>query len=394
MAPGVKTTSEHGDRIWRGKDVDVTMLEGHLTDLWKTLARKKDMQPVRTHIFNLVVYVGEHAHAHRILDSLNALGQLHPSRTVVLIADLNKTESTIDAEVILRADSSQSISVCHEQVLLTVHGRAADHLSSVVIPLVLPELPTYLWWPGQPLFGHRMFHRLLSSADHLVVDSAQFESPGDSLADLARLCTGPHGVTDFNWARLTPWREIITQFFDGERMLQHVRHIQSMRLEFGKGGGSQGEVTSSVLLLLGWMANQLDWVPDTTLDRPAQNGVTLSVLQRERRIPIDLVFREHGPDNACRLMNIEIRSKPPGSTPAVFRVSRSSDLQHVRTSIKVGDETEISRVLPLEVRDDVELLAAELEITGQDNLYDAVVASASRMAGRETWNPGGMGTHR
>lgn len=380
--------AELGPLEWSGHDVDVTTLESRLNGLWHDLSRQAPhIHPVRTRIFNLVIYAGDRSAAETVIQQLKALRYIHPSRTIVLVSDRLHRTTCVDADLVLQCDGAtpDRPGVCHERIVLTVCGRAADHLGSIVNPLLRAGLPTFLWWSGQPLFGHRVFHRLLEISDHLVVDSAQFDRPGDALGDLAHVCAGRQAVNDFNWARLTPWREIIAQFFDGPGLAPYVWGIRSIRVEFGRGEGDSGRATSSVLLLLGWMASLLGWEPETTLDRPLGEDITVTILQRDRVIPVDLVFGEYGSEAACKLMSLCISAEAPGCPPATFTVNRSQDLDHVHISSRVGEEAEVTRVVPLGLSSDADILTDELERTGKDLLYDQVVREASRMAGREVW---------
>ncbi len=374
---------------WQGQDIDTTTLNRQLTEMWSRINHEAATTgAMRTHVYNLVVYAADEAELHRTSASLRGLGKRHPSRAVLLRAERFAPRASVDA--VIHVSCTDSVGgrppLCHEQVLIEARGRAADHLASVVIPLLVPELRTYLWWPGQPLFGHRVFHRLLSVADQLVVDSAEFDSPGDGMANLVRLCDRKQGVSDFNWTRLRPWRDVITQFFDGPQWSPYAKSIRSVRLEFGSGGNSS-LVTSGVLLLLGWMASRLGWAPETTLDNLASGDVTLAVIQGERVIPIDVRFADRGADAAGRLIAVEVVSQPRGEAPARFTVDRTDDLDHARVVTAVHDGPEITRVIPLELKTDVQLLADELELWGHDTLYDKAVDMAGRMAGREVWVP-------
>ncbi len=375
---------------WQGQGVDLTTVDRQLSSLWKQLANESETAcPVRTHVFNLVVYTESRSEADRIAGGLKKLASRHPSRAIILISDRAEERSSIDAELTVECppEAANLPSLCYECIVLTIHGRAADHLSSVVIPLLMADLPTYLWWPGQPPFGHRALHRLLSVADQLVIDSAEFASPGDGYADLARLCSGKQGVNDFNWARLAAWREIIAQFFDGPTLAPYASAIRSVRVEFGAGGENYARPMSGVLLLVGWMASRLGWEPETTLDSTVKHAVTLSVLQGDRVIEIDFRFRSHGDPAAGRLMLVEIHCEGESGEHAVFTVSRSADLQHAHIATHTGDGQDLSRVIPLNIQSDEELLADELEAAGHDQLYESVVEMASRVAGRELWAP-------
>src|SRR5439155_920387 len=80
-----------------------------------------------------------------------------------------------------------------------------------------PDLPVFLWWTGTPPIGSRSFGDLLRLTDRLIVDSADFARPEVTLPTIARISETAHGrfgLTDLNWTRLTPWREIATAFFD------------------------------------------------------------------------------------------------------------------------------------------------------------------------------------
>jgi glucose-6-phosphate dehydrogenase assembly protein OpcA len=388
-ASGLPSTVSH-TLEWSGDDVDLTTVYHQINELRKDLSRQlDDVSPVVTHVFNLVVYTDSVDLAERVASDLASVSHRHPSRAIILIADRWHRESPIDAEVRLMcaAGTGGGPPLCFEQVFVKVQGRAADHLASVVVPLLMPEIPTYLWWPGQPLFGHRLFHRLLVSADQLVIDSGQFRSPGDGLNDLARLCSGRYGVNDINWARLKPWREIIAQFFDAPQLTPYAYGIKTISLVFGDGEGDYGQSTSGLLLLLGWVASELGMEPETTLDTVATRDVSLSLLQGHSLIDIDVNFRTLGAGSAGRLMSIEMHAEAKDAPEAVFVVRRSSDLLHAHVTMRVGTESEIKRVVALDIKEDPVLLADELAAAGHDYLYERVVEMAARIAGREVWLP-------
>lgn len=374
---------------WKGTDVDTTTIERHISHLWRDVTSESAFPgAVRTSILNLVVYTRDEESAARVSEELRRNSRRHPSRTIILVGDRLRAGSSVDASVsVYCANSGGSARpLCYEEITITGHGRVADHLPSVVIPLLIAELPTYLWWPGQPPFGHRTFHRLLSIADQLIIDSSQFNSPGDGLANIALLCFAKQGVNDFNWRRMEPWREVLVQFFDGPSWTPYAYGIRSARLEVGSGASGEGP-TAAILLLLGWVASRLGWEPETTLDGAVTQDTTVSVLQGDRVVPIDIVFNNHGREAAGRVVQLEIVSQPKGMPPARFRVERGEDGSHARVTMRVHDGVEISRVVPLAINTDTDLLTFELELAGHDRLYESVVDMASRMAGREIWMP-------
>jgi glucose-6-phosphate dehydrogenase assembly protein OpcA len=390
MHGAVSEMQAPAESTWNGTDVDTTTIEGHISRLWRDVTSESAFPgAVRTSILNLVVYTRDGETASRLSDELRENSRRHPSRTIILVGDRLRSGSSVDADVSVYCSggSGGARALCYEEIRITGHGRVADHLASVVIPLLIPELPTYLWWPSQPPFGHRTFHRLLSIADQLVIDSAQFHSPGDGLANIARLCFAKQGVNDFNWSRMAPWRDVLVQFFDGPAWAPYAYGIRSVLIEIGSGPGSDRSPTAALLLLSGWVASRLGWEPETTLDGLATQDTTISVLQGDRVIPIDLVFAEYGPSAAGRVVKLEIVSQPKGMPPARFTVERIDDGAHARVTMRVHEGAEVTRVVPLAIQSDTELLTGELELAGHDRLYENVVDMASRMAGREIWMP-------
>ncbi len=73
-----------------------------------------------------------------------------------------------------------------ERVWLEVHGSASRHLSSIAIPLLLADLPMFLWWPGPVPHQH---HQLSDTADRLIVDSSQFGHASDLAVRGWRTCS-------------------------------------------------------------------------------------------------------------------------------------------------------------------------------------------------------------
>ena len=72
--------------------------------------------------------------------------------------------------------------MCYEEVILTVRGEAADHLSaSSRRSSSMTCRP--MWWPGDPPFNDPVFDQLVEMGDRVLFDSSDF---GDLLGGLRR----------------------------------------------------------------------------------------------------------------------------------------------------------------------------------------------------------------
>ena len=108
---------------------------------------------------------------HRV-DSLTKSNDTLRQQTIQLEAEVSAQE---------RSESGHRVST--ERVILHAHGEPARHLASLAAPLLIPDLPVILWWPGRPQFDSPLFDDLCELADRLVVDTDE----GFDDADLKRL---------------------------------------------------------------------------------------------------------------------------------------------------------------------------------------------------------------
>ena len=106
---------------------------------------------------NLVVIARRPEIAERGAATIQALTGRHPSRTIVVQSADPDGPSWVDARieahcVLPRADAPET---CAETIHLIAGGEAGRHLSAIVTPLIIHDLPVTVWWPGEPPFTSR-----------------------------------------------------------------------------------------------------------------------------------------------------------------------------------------------------------------------------------------------
>jgi glucose-6-phosphate dehydrogenase assembly protein OpcA len=207
---------------------------------------------IRASVANLVVVTPTRAAGQRALAAVEELGSRAPSRCVVLIAEPPEGRQGVRswARVVNRRPDQGPEVVWEEVVVQTnVHP---SHLTAVVLPLLLPELPVFTWWEGTPPFDQQVFDELTSVTDRLIVDSAAFADP---LADLRRLAAAvgqvAPAVTDCAWGRLTPWRELLAAPFGAPGLRPALDRIRWLRVDSVEPTAGQE--------LTGWFASRLGW---------------------------------------------------------------------------------------------------------------------------------------
>ncbi len=304
----------------------------------------------RASVLNLIVVAGSERQLTEISHILDRLSVTNPSRTLILLAQHDRTAAKLEAEVSAQTRTESGHRVTTERVLLHAHGKVATHLASLVTPLLIPDLPVMLWWPGRPAFDNPLFDDLCQLADRLIVDTDEgFEPP-----DLKRLLEVAHreqasaSIGDFNWARLIPWRHLAAQFFDMPGMLDRLAQIQGLAVYHGRDGS-----TTQARLLAGWMQGRMATV-----------GID---------VPVELRLDDAHEHGVYRFL---IYSRGEDG-PARFSISHQPG-GRLSTEIRLGDQDFVDRTVRLARRSAEELLALELTLPGHDVLFEEALAASLR----------------
>lgn len=345
-------------------------------------ARERGHAIARTAVLNIVVCADREAHARRAAQIIGRLALRHPARAIIVWAD--RAERELDLGIDLRCgvptvgDGEQ---VCYEQVLVRMRGDDDERIRSVVIPLLVPDLPVFLWWTDSPPKARR-FDDLLAVADRLVVDSADFARPEPTLARLARLVTDGRriAITDLNWTRLTPWRELTAQFFDVAAWRPFLDDPIGVRVGFGVDMDGRDIHPSQALLFVGWLASRLGW-RRAEHAAPSEAGGLLFRMRSATGAPVMIRVRprfEYGVD-AGDTTGVRLQCRIRGAV-AEFVLKRSPDVRHVTATVQVGGAVRSQRVVPLPAPRIEELMAEELTIVGSDRVYEAALHTLTALA--------------
>jgi glucose-6-phosphate dehydrogenase assembly protein OpcA len=280
--------------------------------------------------------------------------------------------------------------VCYEEVVLTVRGEAATHLAGVVAPLLIHDLPTHIWWPGDPPFHDGVFEQIVDLGDRVLVDSSDF---GDLLAGLRRLGTlrRRSGIGDLSWERLSWWQERTAQFFDAPRFRRYLPNLSRLQIRYAVAppGSARDDDADEIapgvaspmaeaLLYAGWIATRLGWRRYATLDPLADGGFRLRLEGKHEMVELDLrsvVIDDARPGD---LLSVRLRSL--GETGAAeFIIDREGDDAMVATN--ADGMTALLRRVSLETRREPELLSAQLTVDVAEPVYeDALRAAAILLA--------------
>lgn len=360
------------------RSVDVREIEDALTQLWMS-NQAGGRSGMQAYTLNLIVFAGSTVDPAEVQSIAAKIGVLHPSRTIIVQAG-GGAETRLRAWISAQCDYQGGESGGSEQIVLEAAGDGVRQLPGSVIPLLIPDVPVVLWWPGDGLFNHPIFPSLMDASDQLVIDSSAHADPLMVLSRLYSLGTEEYpGVSmrDLAWARLTPWRELTAQFFDAPTTRPYLDGIHRVQVAYAQGAEERIN-PEQALLYASWLASRLEWEVIPNLRRLGRE--TLLVV-RSGDAPITLEFSAlHTTDLPPGCLLATILTAQSGDGMATFAIRRADDREHTVATMDIHGQAPQERIVPMEEGSIGNILADEVSTLRRDRVFEEALEVAVRLA--------------
>jgi hypothetical protein len=226
---------------WTGEDVRLAQVERALAGL-RHESSASGTPSLRTSVMTHIVWTPEEW-LERARATLSGMDERHPSRTVMLVPEHDAGADRIDATAWLECYAVPGVErvVCSEVVELRLLGRRAKAPASVVVPLLIADLPVFCRWRGEPPWGADELQQLVGVVDRLIVDSTEWDDlpyPYGRLSELFERAA----VSDIAWARTSRWRALLASLWPG------IADVGTIRIR-----GTEAQAW----LLVGWLRSRL-----------------------------------------------------------------------------------------------------------------------------------------
>jgi glucose-6-phosphate dehydrogenase assembly protein OpcA len=281
VAQALSAAPVHAEE-WVGEDVGLADVERALWQLRDESARGTEGPDLRTSVMTHLAWVpAEWREA--AVDTLAGLGERHPSRGILMFPEPSAVDG-IDAKVSVLAFPLRGgrRHVAAEVVELTLRGRRASAPASIVIPLLVSDLPVFLRWRGELPFGAPELEQMLGVCDRLVVDSREWKDPAGAYRELEPVFEQT-AVSDIAWRRTWPWRRALAGLWP------EIAEAGELRI---------ASPPAEALLLVGWLRSRLGrpvkLVHEVTgrIESVAVDGKSVSVSSGEKTSSSDLLSAE------------------------------------------------------------------------------------------------------
>ena len=272
-----------------------------LDDLHRDALRAATVEStqVRLSVINIVAACNDPALIDGAVETVVTVAERHPARAIVIHADRERP-AMIESDISLQPTPMGSYV---ELVRIDVGGAPALHLTSIVQPLLIPDIPVHLWVVGSPPLEQAFRPDALALVDRILLDTEEYADTGTTLRlirDVIEAYDGRLCVGDLTWERLRPWRDAVAHAFAGPAMRPWLRRITSLHLvSAGAPAPMQAE------LITGWLASRLSWPADggpevVTSAVPLQSSVAgalqhLRVRCSDGRHTARIDVERHGP---------------------------------------------------------------------------------------------------
>ncbi len=398
------------------REVELTAIEPELDNLWReenanALASGSHAES-RNSVLTLVCFAGNDVEAELALRVVEKLGAIHPSRAIVVDARsaLASESEPVRAFVSTRSQWAGGAKSYGETILITAPASAVRHLPGTVLPLIVSGLPAFLWWTGEPPWGSEQLEAMVDGCDRLIVDSSEMAHPEGSLValeDLLRRKASSCVVSDFNWTRQEPWRELVAQFFDGPETQPYLWGIDRLSIEYAAGSEDRPANAAQAYIFAGWMASRLNWRFQSSRGRSGEDegaqhllkdgdghNLTIEVTPRYG-VPIQQwldITSDDDPDRSSpsrsrrgrvgpgALMSVYLHSRSSGNE-ATFAIAREADLEHASTLCQIAGSAPPSQTVHLPSLGEAAVLTEQLKMIGHDTVYEDALTMAALLIG-------------
>ena len=316
---------------------------------------------LRASVLNLIVVTDEDSAAD-VTRSVSNIAGRYPSRAILLISD-PQGENNVDVQVaaFCSVRGGSGAQVCAEQVTIHAEGPPAEHLETLAGPLLVSDLPVFLWYPGPFTTDSPEFAGMASLADRIILDPAAAGDCARSLPEIAALLDEDEdsAVGDLQWVQLSPWRSLVSELFSSPERTGELERLRKVEILYAPDGECRA------LLFTGWLASALGW----RLEGAAHTG---NVREVSFAGPSGEITVEMSPASSdARFREVRLYSDDYG-----FEVARSNDLSQARTTVSRDGEVLAERTVHLGTFDLGVMLGEELRYRGRDEAYEAALRTA------------------
>jgi hypothetical protein len=238
--------------------VAVPEIESELNEIWESLEAP---QKTRAALFNLIVYGQDLDHLSYVQAGTRQILEKYPCRVIYLIEDRTAADDYLKVDVSVESMGTEACPVSCDKIKIEFSGQERERVPFILLPHVLPDLPIYLWWTGDPSQGEDLFSLIERQIGRIIFDPDSLAALPEYARFALDLMERFQGyASDLSWTLIDGWREAVAKTFADEEHLEQLKKAKSLTLTYTeKSGALCGDCRIPSLYLQAWIASQMGW---------------------------------------------------------------------------------------------------------------------------------------
>jgi glucose-6-phosphate dehydrogenase assembly protein OpcA len=310
----------------------------------------------------------------------DAIAAQNPCRIITLCPILGEEDTGVTAQVSaycpIQKGGTVSSLICCEYITLRGTKSALQRVGDMVISLMIPDLPRFIWWKATPNPEQELFKKLSENCHCVILDSCYFSDPESEFLKMQELIDSEIYLADLNWHRLSPWQELTAAAFDPPERRASLVDLDQITIDYEKGNAAQA------FMFLGWIASRLGWEPvsytetggDYDLKHIQFNGPKQNLIRAElAAIPVADAGEIIGD-----LIGLSLTSTNPNANCATILCSETTGCMRMES----GGTAQFSRTEQVTALPDQKaeyLMGQQLQRWGRDVLYEESLAVTAQI---------------
>lgn len=230
-------------------------IESTLQSIWDALAQENK---TRASLFNLIVYSCLSSRTDYMRQIVQRVIERFPCR--ILFVSFDPDPSTPYLKTAVSVISSQlSASTACDQIDVGVAGQDLERVPFLLLPHLLPDLPTVLLWAEDPSCPSPLFDPLSSFASRLIFDSESTDTLpafAKKVLDLSR----KFDVADLNWARTERWRDMIASSLSSNEKMKEFQNTKHLHIIYNSHSSEYfSHLSIQATYLASWLKSRFGW---------------------------------------------------------------------------------------------------------------------------------------
>lgn len=358
---------------------DLSKVDAHLADLYRRAVGAEEsgtaVPIVKTVLSNLIVYASTEQEAEEAVRNVSEITGKHPSRVIVVDTVSPQTgELPATVSVVCGITERGDRQLCGEIIRIHAHEASAG-LTGMIMPLIVGDVPVFLWVPGDIPENDDNFDELLSVASHIILDNRRVSElrnvhrflPSDESAPM---------LLDLCWSSLLLWREYTAQHFDPPIMRDYLSGINSIDIRYAL--KENEEIISSVpLLFASWLIER----NELHISQVLRSGTSFHIEAVGNNTPVIIKLTPEISDSSMdKLTSVAIRSQI-GDRTATF-ITQSISGSELSLSEECPGICLPPRILEIPNATEAALVSEALETYRRDEVYEAALSTAIEVLNR------------